>query len=289
MSVRLDATALCSPGCGSVRATLVGGRPVYARAADSIAWDAEIVVGVALHDQRESLPECLASIAAQLHGRRVSTLILDDGSTDEWESAAAPWLADPGTVVVHASCGSAARARNALLDLADVLFPRARWVARLDADDRFTGPRSLAAACELAEARDATFVLGGNRLRVGAALLERSNPATERFLDAGFVVDLLGRMAEGISENELPSCNLVLARGRGIRYPEVASAEDHWLVADLLINHPHAGAILTSPFYCDYTLGGEVTRASQRSSDYWGSRRALHAQAQRWARVASCC
>jgi glycosyltransferase involved in cell wall biosynthesis len=265
----------------------VGGRRVRAQASDAAAWNAEIVVGVALHNQREPLAECLASIAAQHHGRLVSTLIVDDGSTDGGASEAASWL--PRTVVVRAHCGSAARARNTVLDLADLLFPHARWVARLDADDRFTAPRSLAAACALAESRGVAYVVGGNRLRRGGALLERSNPATERLLDAGFVVRLLERMAEGVSENELPSCNLVLARGCGFRYPEVPSAEDHWLVADLLINRPHAGAILTAPFYCDYTLDGEVTRASRRSDDYRGSRRALHTQAQRWVRVASCC
>jgi glycosyltransferase involved in cell wall biosynthesis len=274
------------PGFGFVREALVDGTPVRAFAARAEAWEAEIVVGVALHNQGDALPACLASILAQRCARRIGILILDDASTDDWAAMASPWLEHPGVAVVRSDCGTAARTRNRILDLTDELFPRARWAARLDADDRFTDPCSLAAACALAEGRGATYVVGGNRLRRDGALLRRTNAASERLREPGYVVDLLGRMAEGNAENELCSCNLVLARGSGLRYPDVASAEDHWLVADLLLNHPHAGAILPSPFYCDYTLGGCVTRARQRTDDYLRSRRALHHAARRWAGIA---
>jgi glycosyltransferase involved in cell wall biosynthesis len=273
-------------GCGLIRDAVVAGTPIRAYAARDEAWAAEIVVGVALHDQGDALPACLASIVEQRGTNSIAILILDDASTDDWTTLASPWLDLPGVVVVRSECGTAARARNRILDLADELFPRARWVARLDADDRFADPCSLAAACQLAECRGASYVLGGNRLRRDGALLGRTNPASERLLEPRYVVDLLERMAEGSAENELCSCNLVLGRGSGFRYPEVDSAEDHWLVADLLINHPHAGAILSSPFYCDYTLGGRATRASQRADEYVRSRRALHHAARRWAGTA---
>lgn len=272
---------------GSVREVLVAGRPIRAYAARAEAWEAEIVVGVALHNQADALPACLESIVRQRCTSRIGILILDDASSDGWTTVAAPWLVHPGVVIVRSECGTAARARNRILDLADELFPRARWAARLDADDRFTHPCSVAAACDLAERRGATYVLGGNRLRRDGVVLPRTNPASERLLQPGYLVRLLERMAEGTAENELCSCNLVLARGSGFRYPDVASAEDHWLVADLLINHPHAGAILTSPFYCDYTLSGHVTRAGQRTGAYVRSRRALHQAARRWAGVPS--
>lgn len=270
------------------KAVLVRGAPVRAFATGSGAWRAEVVVGVALHDQARSLPECLASIASQRHAPRIGVLILDDGSTDDWTGAAAPWLTQPGTVVVARSrCGTAARARNLILDLADALFPAARWVARLDADDRFACDVSLGAACATGDSHRAAYVLGGNRLRVGGELLPRTNPATEHLLDPAFLVTLLQRMADATAENELPSCNLLLARGSGFRYPDVVSAEDHWLVTDLLINHPGDGVILPAPFYCDYTLDGGTTGANRRSAEYLRSRRALHGAARRWASAVS--
>jgi glycosyltransferase involved in cell wall biosynthesis len=270
-------------GTPSVREVLLDGTRVRVRAAAAAAWEAEVVVGVALHDQADALPVCLDSILAQRHTPRTTILILDDASTDGWTETAAGRLEHPGVVVVRSRCGGAARARNRILDLGDTLFPRARWIARLDPDDRFSDPCSLAAACALGERRGAAWVLGGNRLRRKGTLLERTNPAHERLRDPGFVVDLLASMAEGTAENELCSCNLLLARGSGFRYPEVRSAEDHWLVADLLINHPDSGAILAAPFYCDYTLEGSATGASRRAGTYLSSRQALHHAALRWS------
>lgn len=254
---------------------------------DGAAWDAEVVVSVALHNHAHALMDCLASILAQRGTPSTAILIHDDESTDGWTRVAGPVLHHPSIVLARSRCGSAARARNRLLDLADELFPAARWVARLDADDRFAAADSLAQACRVGERSGALYVLGGNRLRWRGALLPRSNPAAGCLLDSLWVVDLLGRMADGSAENELPSCNLLLAARCGLRYPDVASAEDHWLVADLLINRPGDGAILTAPFYCDYTLGGSASRANRRFDDYLRSRRALYRAARRWVATAA--
>jgi glycosyltransferase involved in cell wall biosynthesis len=270
-------------GTQSVRELLLDRTRVRARAAGDAAWRAEVVVGVALHNQADALPVCLDSILAQRHSPRTAILILDDASTDGWTEIVAGRLEHPGIVVVRSRCGGAARARNRILDLSDTLFPRARWIARLDPDDRFAHPCSLAAICALGARQDAAWVLGGNRLRREGTVLERTNPARDRLMEPGFVVNLLERMAQGTAENELCSCNLLLARGSGFRYPDVPSAEDHWLVADLLINHRDSGAILPTPFYCDYTLAGSATGASRRAGTYLSSRQALHRAALRWA------
>lgn len=276
------------------KVAMAGGEPLRALAANPAAWDARVVVGVALHNQARWLPACLESIAAQQVPFALAIVVLDDASTDDWARTAGPWLEHPGVVAARSCCGSAARARNRILDLADALFPGARWVARLDADDRFSTPRSLAAACAAGERSRAAWVLGGNRLRVRGALLDRTNPATPLLRDPAHVAGILAKMADGTAENELPSCNLLLARKSGFRYPDVASAEDHWLVADLLINHLGDGVLLPAPFYCDYTLNGSATGASRRSREYLRSRRALHAAARRWAgaaleREGACC
>lgn len=283
------------PGFTDERTCVVGGVPLRASATDPAAWNAEVVVGVALHNQATALPECLASIAAQRCRLRVATLVFDDASTDDWMGAAGAWLKRPGLVAAGSRCGSAARSRNRILDLVDALFPAARWVARLDADDRFADPCSLAAACTAGEQARATYVLGGNRLRASGELLARSNPASDLLFSPGFVLGLLARMADGSAENELPSCNLLLARGSGVRYPDVGSGEDHWLVSRLLICRPEEGAIFSAPFYCDYSVNGSVTAASRRSTAHVRSRRALYRAARRWTRVrtnpgvGSCC
>lgn len=252
-------------------------------------WEAEVIVGVTLHNQARSLRRCLDSILAQSElARPLAVVVLDDMSKDDWQAVLAEFLSRPELVVIQGNCGSAARARNAVLDFVDSSFPRARWVARMDADDRFSTPCSLAAACRIGEAAGADFVLGGNRLFKDGQLLERGNPASEALLHAPYVLDVLQQMAEGRAVNELPSCNLVLAAGAGWRYPDLGSAEDHWLVADLLLNHQGRGAILIDQFYADYTLDGHLSTANRESEKYLRRRRHLLDVARTWVEASAC-
>jgi glycosyltransferase involved in cell wall biosynthesis len=269
------------------RTVVVGGLPVTVRANVEAAWDARVVVVVPLHDQAEPLSVCLESIAQQeVPKGGLAVLVLDDGSGDDWTATVSRRGSNLKVIVGGVRCGSAAKARNAAIELVDRALPRARWVARLDADDRFSTSRSLVEACALGDERCADWILGGNRLVRHGELLDRVNPATAALLNRQAVLTVLDEMARGVAYNELPSCNLILRARSGRRYPEVASAEDHWLVAELLLNHAESGAIMECPYYCDYNLGGETTALNRRASTYLSSRAALHAEATIWSRPA---
>nr|WP_164933359.1 glycosyltransferase family A protein [Corallococcus coralloides] len=270
-------------GFGRARTVSVSGALVAAVASEPHAWNSEVVVAVNVHDQAGPLARCLESIARQERPTGgLGILVIDDGSSDDWAVTVGRFRQQLPLVVCRMQCGSPSRARNAALSFVDEAMRNARWVARLDADDCFSTAHSLAAACELGDRRDAHWVLGGNRLVQDGRLLERANPATDALLQPAHVLSVLRSMAEGTAGNELPSCNLLLRPRAGWRYPEVGSAEDHWLVADLLLNHAPSGAVLTDPLYCDYNLGGDVTAANRRSERYIASRQALFAQAQAW-------
>ncbi|MCA8947485.1 MAG: glycosyltransferase, partial [Planctomycetes bacterium] len=129
------------------------------------------------------------------------------------------------------------------------------------------------------------FVLGGNRLIADGQLLERVNVATPQLLNSKVVLNRLKEMAEGTADNELPSCNLLLRRGLGHRYPDVRSAEDHWLVARLLLQHSSAGAILQDVLYSDYTLTGKVTSDCLSKQLHSAARRSLFAAASTWSQA----
>ncbi|WP_404369311.1 glycosyltransferase family 2 protein [Corallococcus coralloides] len=270
-------------GFGHARTVSVSGALVAAVASEPHAWDSEVVVGVNVHDQAGPLARCLESIARQERpAGGLSILVFDDGSSDDWAMTVGRFRQQLPLVVCRMQCGSPSRARNAALTFVDEAMRNARWVARLDADDSFSTVHSLVAACELGDRRNAHWVLGGNRLIRDGRLLERENPATDALLQPAHVLSVLRSMAEGTAGNELPSCNLLLRSRAGWRYPEVGSAEDHWLVADLLLNHAPKGEVLKAPLYCDYNLGGDVTAANRRSERYIASRQALFAQAQAW-------
>lgn len=265
------------------RSAWIDGRDIHLSGAPA-AFEAELIVGVTLHNHALALRECLASIAAQeAVPLPVAVLVLDDNSRDDWRPALEDFSSCLDLAVASTTCGSAASARNCLLDLVDELFPKARWVARLDADDRFASPDSLGAIARLAMSSNARFVLGGNRLRIEGSLSDRTNPASPRLLQADHVLSRLAGMAQGHPEAELPSCNLLLAARAGWRYPWQPSGEDHWLVTELLIRHSNQGAILTEPFYADYSLKGTQTLLNHRKALYLSARAALLTVAKAWS------
>jgi len=142
--------------------------------------------------------------------------------------------------------------------------------------------RLLAAAVGLGERRQALFVLGGNTLVSSDGRPIRLNPASERLLQSSHVADIAGQMARGEAANEIPSCNLLLAARSGVRYPELSSAEDHWLVAELLIHRSERGAILTDPYFTEYTLHGPTSRRERESGRHRRARQELAAAIDVW-------
>ena len=155
------------------------------------------------------------------------------------------------------------------------------WVARLDADDRFSCQYSLYSSCIKGNFTNSKYVIGGNFL-VKNGMIYKNNPASRRLMDEDFVISVLESMAVGSAINELYSCNLALKTHSGWRYPDIRSAENHWLVANLLLNHKHCGTILEYPYYCDYNLNGSETSCNILNSLHALSRKKLYNAAATW-------
>lgn len=246
--------------------------------------DVSVVVGVTCRGPGDELTRCLASIERQTLASIGVVLLLDGvGAHDAARDLSVPGALADRTWVLSANCGSASRARNAILDFVDEVLPQVRWVARLDGDDALAHPAALRAAVALGETEGAVAVLGGNRVLSREGTFLRDNPASAALRDPHALRTLLADMAAGTAYNELPSCNLVLQAGAGVRYPDIQSAEDHWLVADLLFHHPQEIAILEAPLYADYHLDGPVTRDARGSARHAAARRALSAAVETWA------
>ena len=246
----------------------------FSRLAEDLAQAAGIVVAIALHNQGTELPKAILSVLEQDVGAEtVAILVLDDESTDVWRECAAGLLDHPQVVIAHGCCGSAAHTRNALLDLVDEVFPQARWVARLDADDRLATRSSLRSMVEAGDRGGADFVLGSNHLRQGNEMvgsLNRADP--EVLLDRERLTSFVRAFCAGQAEHELPSCNLLLRVRSRIRYPLTRSAEDHWLVAGLLMFSPDRGCVVSEPAYAVYAIDGHATQHN-RAVSAWGHSR----------------
>lgn len=233
------------------------------------------------------LDRCFASIAAQsLPPERLGIVVLlDTNAPAERLDDALPVAVCERAWWLVANCGSAARARNALLDFVDSFIPSARWVVRLDDDDRFHDPCGIERCVEIGDELGARFVLASNFVVDERGAVLRENPATPELFEPAFLAALAQRMADGSAANELPSCNLLLRTGAGWRYPEFPSAEDHWLVAGLLFHAGSQGAIATDVRLVDYTLDGPTTAAAKESGRFAASRQALAAAIATWTAV----
>ncbi len=259
----------------------------FSRLPEGLAYNSGVVVAIALHNQAAELPQAILSVLEQDVGpETMAILVLDDESTDNWREYSAGLLDHPQVAIAHGCCGSAAHTRNALLDLIDQTFPQARWVARLDADDRLATKHSLRTMVEAGDRNGVDFVLGSNYLRQGNEIIGSLNRADpEVLLDRERLTSFVRAFCAGETEHELPSCNLLLRVRSKIRYPLICSAEDHWLVAGLLMFSPDLGCVVSEPAYAVYSIGGQATWHNRADSAWSETRSRLGSAVRLWRDV----
>ena len=283
----LDQIGACSTGLQAPRKQeivlckrnmrLIGGASEHARAAS-------VVIAMPLHNQARTLRAALESALAQkLSSGHCAIVLLDDQSTDDWQHEAQDLLCHPAVIVLQAHCGTAAHARNAILDFVESELPGAKWIARLDPDDLLCAELSIDSLRLAGERRDASFVIGSNYLIQHGKPVYPDNIANpDILLDREKLAKFIEDFCLGRANNELPSCNLLIRAGRGIRYPLLKSAEDHWLVAQLLMFRPEQAAVIPYPVYSCYTLEGATTTGNQRSGAHHQTRERLARAARVW-------
>ena len=246
--------------------------------------NATVLVGIAVHNQRAFIRNSLNSALNQtIENGTLAIIILDDCSTDCWEEEVADLLQDPRVLVVDGICGSPSHSRNAILDFVDQELSRVKWVARLDADDVLDNVLSVNALVTAAEAANASYAIGSNCLVVDGVVLPDPNIAnSDLLLNKDSLADFIESFCTGKSKHELPSCNLLMRTGLGFRYPLLRSAEDHWLVASLLMFHPDKAAVVAEPIYCRYSISGLETDVNRAQGKWQLARDQLRKAVNRW-------
>lgn len=260
-------------------------RNLTPRTAISIGIEsAKVIVGITIHNQRDFIRASLQSALAQeIEGGQVGIIVLDDSSTDEWELEVTELLLDSRVLVIDGNCGSPSHSRNAILDFVDQNLENTTWVARLDADDVLDNPLSVSSLVIEAERVDALFAIGSNHLVIDGVVQTHSNIANpDVLLNHSKLMNFIERFCTGKGENELPSCNLLLKTHSGFRYPLVKSAEDHWLVAQLLMFYQKRAAIVRMPIYARYSLSGAVTDTNRTNGKWQLAREQLLETTKEW-------
>ena len=201
--------------------------------------EADVIIGIALHNQRAHIRRALQSALEQQVDGKLGVVILDDGSSDDWQK-----------------------------------------------DDRLAHHNSLSALVREGYINNARFVVGSNSLVLKGSPLPEVNYATaEVLLNSDRLQQFIEAMSQGETTHELPSCNLLLKTHTGFRYPNIKSAEDHWLLAQLLFMHSQHAAVVRTPIYCEYTLNGHSTAQNRETSRWQRSRSRLAETTNTWLQL----
>jgi|OM-RGC.v1.000161409 glycosyltransferase involved in cell wall biosynthesis len=238
---------------------------------------ASVLIAIAHQNQTTELRRSLSSALKQTLVKQAvaQIVILDDQSEKGWQDSIEDLLNEPSVTILTAECGSPARARNQLLDWADKQVGL-EWIARLDADDELAEIHSLEALLNATDCHDTVAVVGSNALRLGERILPWANRAdAEELLDLNNLTAYVKRFSFGEQERELPSCNLMLKNRLGLRYPNTRSAEDHWLLCNLIIKYPDGVRTVSDPLFCIYSLGGKDTTENRQAGVWHDQRRRL--------------
>ncbi len=253
------------------------------------AFAAQVAIAMPLHNQAGTLRRALLSALAQrLTCGHCVIILLDDQSTDEWQQTVQDLLVSPAIVVLESHCGTAAHARNAILDFVDSALPEVQWVARLDPDDVLCSDKSVDALRVAGDTNNASYSVGSNYLTLNGVTVAPDNIADPSvLLNCEKLTRFIDDFCHGRAMNELPSCNLLLRTRTGVRYPLLKSAEDHWLVAQLLMFKPEQAAVTPLPVYCSYALNGATTTDNHSTGVHRTARESLDRAAKVWKHAIS--
>ena len=243
-----------------------------------------IAIGVAFHSSSQPLRESVESAVAQsVPGHDVRVIVLDSSSGAYARRLLRKCKFGTKVHVVKGASRSAYAARNRLIRHAERKFPTLRWHVRLDADDRFASCCSLAGVMRSAKPRHRIILAGNRQLGPGDALVGLNLPSSRLLGRSGLMSRLRG-MASAFFKDELPSCNLIMRAGHGWRYPAKPSAEDHWLLASLLVRIPRTHVHICQEILIDYRVGGSLTSANKKMGLYLAQRAKLLEAASGWHR-----
>lgn len=236
-----------------------------------------LLVGTIFRNAAATLVDTVDSVLEQVADAdlRVTLLLVDDNSTDDWRSRMGARLKSHRVHVRSVRFGSIALSRNFVLDEVERSFPDVDYVCRLDADDVLAGTDVLRTLGRVLQCDRPDALFASNLQRRDGVVLPEPNRAVSELLDPHYLCERLRRMAEGDPAAELPSCNTIVRRGLTLRYPAVASAEDHWFTVSLLLDPIVRVSMASDLVYAVYNLSGEQTRQNELSGAYLDSRRAL--------------
>ncbi len=251
---------------------------------DDSVFQVEIIIIITTHNNANTIRMAIESALCQQGNFNYGILLMNDSSEDEWICALDKHIYNSKVFIAQGYAGKAWKARNLAHKIALTLFPKYKWICRMDADDEFASNHVLIDVVTAIQKQnpEALWALPGNYLRVEGKMIERVNLPNKDLRDPDVLLEQLLRLKNQDATAELPSCNLWIHRDLTLSYPEIESAEDHWLVAKTLIDYQDQGCILHDVFHTIYSLSGITTKDNRKRGIYLTARSLLYQSAYYW-------
>ena len=238
--------------------------------------EAKIVIGVALHNNQATIRNAITSILTQIGVKRnVWILIVDDNSSDNWMEKISDLLDNNRILYWKVKYRNVSKVRNFINSFIKEYFGNVLLIGRLDSDDIYSENTVLSKIEQLKEETNADYIIAGNYVQLNGKRQE--NRASSKLLNNLYLLDLLKNMSLGRAKNELPSCNIFMTPQKICEYPEKESAEDHFLVAKVLLNREKNKVVIAENLFLTvYNLNGCVTNSNKKKEIYYYAREELY-------------
>lgn len=246
----------------------------------------KIVIGVAVHNNKGSIKRAIESILTQNKiSKEIWIFLCDDDSCDDWKDEIRTYLESERIIYWRVNFHNVSKVRNFINDFIKTYFGKVSLIGRLDADDEYAAKDVLSRIEKVYEKTGADFIIAGNYLRQNNKILDKVNNPSSLLLEHSFLLNRLKEMAEGRAENELPSCNLFMTPENIRYYPDIKSAEDHFLVARILWNKENLKVVIAENLLLTiYSLNGSVTSENKTKNNYLCARKALYEEIKNYDR-----
>jgi hypothetical protein len=240
-----------------------------------------ISIGVAMHNNAETIHRCLSSIINQKNlKRKISIILANDNSSDNWKEKISDLLKDNRIIQLNLNNSDVVKTRNAINDYIINNLKEVVLICRLDADDEYADNYVLSKIEEILDKENPEAIVSGNYLRLNGKIIERKNYAVKEFRNINYILKRLKLMSENVSDAELPSCNLILTPKILKPYPNIKSGEDHYLLTYYLMNQDKYKIFLADNLLLTiFSLGGAATTNNQKSNIYLNCRKELYKRA----------
>jgi len=232
---------------------------------------AKIAILITSHNSAKTILNTLQSIYNQKNCKDYIVLISDDYSNDNLDKKLHEILKDFRVLYFKVNFKSVYKNRNFLLNLVYTYGYCIEIIVRCDSDDMFYDNYVLSKIeksffTSSTIRKKCNFLLSGNTLYKNKKNTGNINLATNLLKDEEYLLNRLYLMSENQPKYELPSCNFVFKKKYKLFYPEINSAEDHFMLVDSLIKYKNNNFRIDEDFVSiHYSLSGNLTLENKKN------------------------